>query len=365
MKKLKLWGNKFLYGIYTASPIPWGMFFASVYFALPLKDNFWLFSHHWLVSYGFFPLLVFLSPWLFVLWRRWLPSSLIIPTLAKEENRLNGKVRFSTSSIFDQPGDLILSYNRNNIAGGILMMNSFGGGTPNLMAQFMHRYFGRNQDGQEDREKPDAKKEDLVYFDWDLFVSCYQSSETKVYCPSEEGGIREIDKNSVPLKSSYREHFRERPELDPARYDPNDGALFPEGTVIALKLPEQADGKDKTRRYAFLLCNTLYYPEKSRRSISSLEMLEKCLSSVWRVIDKTPETNAQYVCMPFLGKGYSGLKAHSYGILWSIVFSYRQAIPEGTEPDYGINICIPPKELLSRRIWLREAARFLEYALLG
>lgn len=358
MKKLKIFKEKFVYGIRTSSPLPWGMFFVGVYFTLLGLPKLNLFSTlSECMAYLVFPVVIFVLPWAVVLWLRWLPSSLVIPTPMKDEHPLNGQVIFSTSSIFDQQGDLILSYNRNNIAGGMLMLDGSRRKRPNLMGQFMHRYFGE----EEGEGKEGARKENPLYFNWDLFLDCYQSEETKVFCPSEQGRVKEIDKNSVPPKSAFQPHIEKNPKLDPTLHSSTAGKeLFPEGAVIALRLPENAD-----RRYAFLLCSTLYHPEESKRAESSLEMLVECLISVWRVIDKMPGTNAQHVCVPFLGKGYSGLREHAYGVLWSIVFSYRKAFSRTANPSYGINICIPAEELVSRRIKLWEAARFLTYALKG
>lgn len=369
MKKLRILKEKFVYGIRTGSPLPWAMFFVGVYFTLLGLPSLNLFSSLPVsLAYLVFPVVIFLLPWVVALWLRWLPSSLVIPIPMQDEHPLNGKVIFSTSSIFDQPGDLILSYNRNNIAGGTLMMDGSRHKRTNLMGQFMHCYFGGEKDEYRDEKKCPEEElgENPLYFDWNLFLACYQSEETKVFCPSEQGGVKEIDKNSVPLKSAYSPHFKERPELEPSLYDSYaDGALFPEGTVIALRLPKKTDSRDESRRYTFLLCNTLYHPEESASAESSLEMLDECLKSVWRVIAKTPGTNAQHVCVPFLGKGYSGLREHAYGVLWSIVFSYRKAFSGNANPNFGINICIPAEELVSRKIKLWEAARFLTYALRG
>ncbi len=346
IEKTKYFLNKLLYSITLASSIlPWVSCGAALYYFLYNNQL----SHigFFKSSAVFYALLAFvlLFPFAFCIWLRWLPTSIYIPPKTSGGHPLDYKVLFSVSSVFDQPGDIMLAYNRNNIVGGKYSSKSGKAKEPNLMAAFMSHYFG---DGTGNN----------VSFDWNLFKDCYDHPLTKVYHCDSKGDLREIDKNSIPLKSAYSQHWQANASLNP--FAPaGAGGLFPEGSVLALKLPPGSG-----RNYAFFLCCTEYDLQKGKKPISSLETLEACLTTAWKVIDKTPDVDPRHTCIPFLGRGHSGLD-HVYGILWSIVFSYRKAVSGRPNPDFGLNICLRLQELRHNHVKINEIARFLTYALRG
>lgn len=324
-----LFKKKLYYSIHSIAPLSasscilgWYAFVVSV---IEFDKEKWMF--HVIVVGG----LLFLLPWFITLMHRWLPSRIIIPTKTNDDHPLNGKVSLVISSIFEQKGDLILSYNRNNIAGG-LVINEYNKPTLNLMGQFMHKYF------------PASKKES-AQFDWSAFKACYDSPNTYIYYLNEQNKLVEFDKQAVPPH-----------DVTNAK---KATILLPKGSVIALKLPAGAD-----REYAYLLCNTYYRPDQSMSAITNMDELEICLSTVWRVVSLL-HPGGHNVCIPFLGKGYSGLTEHSYGVLWTIVFTYRKASSLYGVYNYGINICLPISILASNNLQIWEAARFMSYALRG
>ncbi len=291
------------------------------------------------------PGIIFAFPYIIAIFMRWLPESITIPPGADDTQPENNKVLLPPKSILEQKGDLILSYNKNNIVGGAEMTVNNKKVVTNLMGLFMNRYFGN------------GKQKDAL-FDWNAFLDCYKLDDTKIYHCDSTGELEELPKQSIPPMSACKEHHCNK-DLCPHKQT-TPLAEFPEGTVIALKLPKNPD-----RHYAFLLCNTSYPNGTAQHAQTSLESLEACLTTVWKVIAKTPNMHPHHVCLPFLGKGFSGLSEHAYGVLWSILFSYRKAVPGNALPRFGINICLLPEELRRSRIKLWEAAKFLGYALRG
>lgn len=130
--------NKLWYCLHTVAPLGLSSCILALYsfiFTL-IEFN----KEKWLNCVILGGCVAFLIPWIITFILRWLPSYIVIPTPAHDNHPLNGKVCLSLSSLFEQEGDLLLSYNRNNIAGGLLI-NEGSKTTLNLMAQFMHRYF--------------------------------------------------------------------------------------------------------------------------------------------------------------------------------------------------------------------------------
>lgn len=165
----------------------------------------------------------------------------------------------------------------------------------------------------------------------------------------------EEDKSKVPPHSICESHYKDNPELN-ARFALDK---LPQGSVLALKLPQDAD-----RKYAYLICNTSYQPNQSLSAITSMMDLEMCLNTAWKVVALL-HPNGHRICLPFLGKGYSGLTEYSYGILWTIVYSYRKAATLAGLYNYGINICLPVSILTRNNLQIRATARFLTHALRG
>lgn len=333
--------NKFLYSVHTSTPLGWSSGLLGLY---SLVFTLFKFSNAQSISMIILGgVCIFLLPWVVTIRYRWLPARITIPTPANGDHPLNDKVSLCISSIFEQEGDLLLSYNRNNIVGG-LRINEGRKMSLNMMAQFMHKYFP-------------ATSEESDQFDWAAFKACYDSPETHIFYQNGENKLEEYDKYKIAPRSICKIHYEKDAELDYRKALD----LLPVGSVLALKLPKEAD-----REYAYLIGNTHYEPNQSMSAITDIEELEMCLNTAWRVI-ALMHPGGHNVCLPFLGKGYSGMSGYAYGILWTIVFTYRKKSSHHHKGvyNYGINLCLPFSVMMRNDLKIRQVASFLTYALRG
>lgn len=295
---------------------------------------------------------------IYVICTRWIKLKVFIPPNRKEAREYEGKVMLNMTDILapfeKEEGkhyDIALAYNSNNIVGGKKM-----GKHLNLMGQFLCRYF--HVEGAQDENG-------FARFNVELFKECLLNEKTRAFCLKQVNGENILEEIS---KERYADNLwnaqgnvggMDVPEI-----------VFPwrSGTVIALKLPDEAD-----RDYAYLMCSTRY--DGNLRSPHSDEIEQKlCLECLWEVVKKLHhyDLSSRIVSIPFINKGYSNMKQNiQYSVLWNILHSYKVAtvdlgnIGNDVDEKFALDIHIPRDVFRIHGLNMAEVLRFLKYALVS
>lgn len=275
---------------------------------------------------------LFVAPvivWCVYAWIRWIPRHVVIPKRAHAgvPEHLGGRVMLMSESVLDVEGCPVLAYNTNHYVGG---QAGPGGQGPNLMAQFMAKYF--NGDAEH------------YTYDFNLFLECYRDSKTRLF--ATDGTMLD--------KVDYVEPREFHPGIVAEKGEKPD---LPRGAVLALYL-KQSEGKPGLPPYAFFLATT--WVEIGRRiPHSDLMTLFSALKTLWISADIVLDSPTS-LCLPCLGSGGGHLKDGVYSSLWAIVASYRSAY-QAEAPDHSLRLCMLPRQL--RRYDLREVLKLMTYAL--
>lgn len=295
---------------------------------------------------------------IYVICTRWVKLKVYIPPNRKEAREYEGKVMLSMTDIlapFEKEErkhyDIALAYNSNNIVGGKMKDNHM-----NLMGQFLCRYF--HVEGAQDENG-------FARFNVELFKECLLNENTKAYCLKQENGENVLEK--IP-KERYADNLWNAQGNVGGMDVP--GMVFPwrSGTVIALKLPEEAD-----RDYVYLMCSTRY--DGNLRSPHSDEIEQKlCLECLWKVVKELHENDLSscIVSIPFINKGYSNMGQNiHYSVLWNILHSYKLATVDfrnngcDVGEKFAVAIHIPRDVFKTHGLNMAEVLRFLKYALVS
>lgn len=339
--------SKLAYSFLTVSPLSWVISVVSLYFTvasvlLHLSEGWdiWKDWEDWEVLtlfYGCIPCGIAALMWIGSAIIRWIPNCVSIPKSSKYAiaPHLGGCVYLEADSLFNVPGCPVVAYNVNNYVGGSMLALN-GKHVPNMMAQFMNRYFN-------------GTKDDPLSYDADLFMQCYQDERTFIFqsADAQFSSIRKLDKTLYAEPVIFSELSGPYSHSKP---------LLPVGSVIALHLPEGSSVP-----YAFFLCSTSYR-EGTVHPSSNLCMLELALRTMWRATDEVMMGKSLRLCLPLLGSGNSNMKEGKYSSIWTIVSTYRMAHLDCV-PMSTMHLCIPPNMI--RELDLREILKMMTYALCG
>lgn len=251
-----------------------------------------------------------------------------------EENHFTDCVHLHTRSLLHFSGIPVLSYNTNHYIGG---QEEGPGGKPNMMAQFLHRYF-------------DDQSGDAYSFNERLFEQCYLHPETVIY--DAEG--KELQGPKPPFTRYIKD------------CQPKDGssATLPKGGLMLLHLPTAEEGGTVSggASMAVFLFNT-WVEDKKRVPCTDTETMQLCLRNLWKVAQAHPACYGE-MYLPLLGTGSTHWKDGKYAAVWSIVSSYRRAYQDSTyRPGTSLHVCITPTEV--RRLDVSIVLHLMTYALRG
>lgn len=249
-------------------------------------------------------------------------------------NKFSDCVHLHTRSLLHFSGIPVLSYNTNHYIGG---QADGQDGRPNVMAQFLHRYF-------------DDQSGDAYSFNESLFEKCYLHPETVIY----DAGGEEL-KGPKPPFTRYTKGCKAKA---------GSFATLPKGGLMLLHLPTAEEGGTVSSgaSMAVFLFNT-WVGDNEKAPCTDTETMLLCLRNLWKVAQAHPECKRE-MYLPLLGTGSPQWKEGKYAAVWSIVSSYRQAYQGSTyRPGTSLHVCITPTEV--RRLDVSIILNLMTYALRG